>query len=140
MAQNNAVYACPKNTERNSISAGNFKRHVLNTHPSVHGSSEPPKHTLIFEASIQSANGRKNGPKPFHIGGTMRHRILTTCGDAKVLTGIKRHVDPALCLYVGAHVLCIIDNKHLTRKVPHGNGTLCRVIRIKLKDNAQSCQ
>ena len=24
-----AVYACPKNTERNSISAGNFKRHVL---------------------------------------------------------------------------------------------------------------
>ena len=26
------VFACPKNTERNSISAGNFKQHVLDTH------------------------------------------------------------------------------------------------------------
>ena len=28
-------YACPTNRERNAISAGVFKQHVLNTHPSV---------------------------------------------------------------------------------------------------------
>ena len=28
-----AVFAFPKNTECNAISAGNFKQHVLNTHP-----------------------------------------------------------------------------------------------------------
>ena len=134
-----AVFACPKNTERNSISAGNFKRHILETHPSVHSLQSPPNHTLIVEANIKSSVGRKNSPKQ-HIGGALRHRILTTCGDAKVLTGSKRHVDPALCLYVGAHVLCIIDNGNLASKVPRGNGTLCRVVGIKLKDNAQSCR
>ena len=135
-----AVFACPKNTERNALSAGNFKRHVLQTHPSVHSLNEPPNHTIIVEANIKSSSGRKNSTKQLHIGGALRHRILTTCGDAKVLTGSKRHVDPALCLYVGAHVLCIIDNENLTSKVPRGNGTLCRVIGIKLKDNAQSCR
>ena len=135
-----AVFACPKNTERNSISAGNFKRHVLNTHPSVQGLAEPPQHTLIVEANIKSSIGQKNLPNANLIGGAMRQRILTTCGDAKVLTGSKRHVDPALCLYVGAHVLCIIDNENLTNKVPRGNGTLCRVVGIKLKDNAPPCR
>ena len=135
-----AVFACPKNTELNSIFAGNFKRHILETHPSVHSLDDPPNHTLIIEANIKSSIGRKNGPKLHHIGGALRHRILTTCGDEKVLTGIKKLVDLALCLYVGAHVLCIIDNVNLASKVPCGNGTLCRVIGLKLKDNAQSCR
>jgi hypothetical protein len=26
-----------------------------------------------------------------------------------------KHIDPALCLYVGAHLICI-DNKHLKEK------------------------
>ena len=56
------------------------------------------------------------------------------------MTGSKKHVDPALCLYVGAHVLCTIDNENLTDKVPRGNRTLCRVIGIKLKTNALSCR
>ena len=66
-----------------------------------------------------------------NIGGALRHRILTTRGDVQVLTGGKKHVDPALCLYVGAHVLCIIDNDNLASKVPCGNGTLCQVVGIK---------
>jgi hypothetical protein len=49
----------------------------------------------------------------------------------------SKHIDPALCIYIGAYLICI-DNKHLTAKVPRGNGTLCRVIGVKLKDNAQS--
>ena len=31
-----------------------------------------------------------------------------------------------------------IDNKHLKDKVPRGNGTLCRVLEIKLKDISPS--
>ncbi len=30
------------------------------------------------------------------------------------------------------------DNKHLKDKVPRGNGTLCKVIGVKLKHNPQS--
>jgi hypothetical protein len=48
-----------------------------------------------------------------------------------------KHIDPALCLYVGAIVMCI-DNKHLKDKVPRGNGTICRVLSIKLKQDAPS--
>jgi hypothetical protein len=48
-----------------------------------------------------------------------------------------KHIDPALCLYVGAHHICI-DNKHLKDKVPRGNGTICRVIGIILKEQPQS--
>ncbi len=51
----------------------------------------------------------------------LRQRIITTCGDANVLWGTK-HIDPALCIYVGAYLMCI-DNKHLKDKVPRGNGT-----------------
>jgi hypothetical protein len=47
-----------------------------------------------------------------------------------------KHIDPSLCLYVGAHLICI-DNKHLKDKVPRGNGTTCRVIGIKLKKEPQ---
>ncbi len=48
-----------------------------------------------------------------------------------------KHINPALCIYVGAHLICI-DNKHLKDKVPRGNGTICRVIDIKLKKQPQS--
>ena len=67
----------------------------------------------------------------------LRHRILTTCGDANVSAGTK-HVDPALCLYVGAHVICTIGNENLNKKVSRGNGTPCRVVGIKLKEQQSS--
>ncbi len=44
-------------------------------------------------------------------------------GDANAMMGTK-HIDPALCIYLGAYLMCI-DNKHLTDQVPRGNGTLC---------------
>lgn len=70
----------------------------------------------------------------------MRHIVLTTCGDTKVLTSNKKHVDPALCLYVEARVLCTIDNEYLTGDVSHGNKTLYRVIGIKMKDHGAACR
>ena len=54
------------------------------------------------------------------------------------MTSDKKHVDPALCLYVRAHVMCTIDNEGLTAKIPRGNGTLCRVVSLKLKDDQTS--
>ena len=66
----------------------------------------------------------------------MRHRIITSCGDANAMMGTK-HIDPALCIYLGAYLMCV-DNKHLTDKVPRGNGILCRVLDVKLKHNAPS--
>jgi hypothetical protein len=49
----------------------------------------------------------------------------------------RKHIDPALCIYIGAYLICI-DNKHLSDKVPRGNGTLCRVLGVKLNENAPS--
>jgi hypothetical protein len=48
-----------------------------------------------------------------------------------------KHIDPLLYFYLGAYLMCI-DNKHLEDKVPRGNGTLCRVLDVKLKHNAPS--
>jgi hypothetical protein len=93
----------------------------------------PPEHTLIIEGNITSSISNTTQQR---IDGHLRHRIITSCGDANVMMGTK-HIDPALCIYIGAYLICI-DNKHLTAKVPRGNGTLCRVIDVKLKDNAQS--
>ncbi len=47
--------------------------------------------------------------------------------DANVTMGSK-HIDPALC----------IDNKHLRDKVCWGNGSLCRVLGVQLKENDQN--
>ena len=41
-------------------------------------------------------------------------------------------------MYIYRCIPICIDNKHLTDKVPWGNGTLCRVLGVKLKENAQS--
>ena len=126
-----ACYACPTNKERNSIQKAIFRQHIQATHPSVTTNDLPPSHTLIIEAHITSSNSKKNQKK---IDKNLRNRIITTCGDADVMVGTK-HIDPALCIYQGAHLICI-DNKHLNSKIPRGNGTLCRVLGVKLKKNS----
>jgi hypothetical protein len=127
--QGDTCYACLTNNERNSIQASIFKKHILATHPSINSNLNPLEHTIIIEADINSSAAKNTHQK---IKEHLRNRIITTCGDADVMAGTK-HIDPALCIYVGAHLICI-DNKHLKDKVPRGNGTICRVIGIKLKD------
>jgi hypothetical protein len=126
-------YACPTNKEQNAIHAAIFQKHIPTTHPSITSKKIPPKHTLIIEAIITRSISKKSNQK---IGNHFRHRIITSCGDANAMMGTK-HIDPALCLYLCAYLMCI-DNKHLTDKVPRGNGTLCRVLDVKLKHNAPS--
>jgi hypothetical protein len=126
-------YACPTNKERNSIHAASFKNHIEATHPKIHSIETPPTHTIVIEANITSSREEKSKRK---IDSHLRHRTITTCGDANAIFGTK-HMDPALCLYIGAIIMCI-DNKHLKDKVPRGNGTICRVLNIKLKQDAPS--
>jgi hypothetical protein len=99
----------------------------------MHSNVNPPEHTIIIESDI-SISGAKTAHKM--IKEHLRHRIITTCGDADVMA-VTKHNDPALCIYVGAHLICI-DNKCLKDKVPRGNGTICCVIGIKLKVEPQS--
>ena len=47
-----ACYACPTNNERNGITAGIFCNHILATHPTIDNDTDPPKHTLMVEASM----------------------------------------------------------------------------------------
>jgi hypothetical protein len=126
-----ACYACPTNAERNSIWADNFRQHILDTHPPVESDQEPPQNTIVIEADIQSSSSKK---RKWNVDNVLRHRILTTCGDADVKSGTKC-IDPALCLYIGAFLICIIKNDFLKEKVPRGNGTLCRLVGMKLKND-----
>jgi hypothetical protein len=91
----------------------------------------PPENTIIIEALITSSDSKN---KKQNNDGHLRNRIITTCSDADVMVGTK-HIDPALCIYISAHLICI-DSKHLKSKTPRDNGTLCRVLGIKLKENA----
>ncbi len=88
-------------------------------------------HTSIIEAHITSSNSKKSQQK---VDRHLRNCIITSCSDADVMVGTK-HIDPALCIHIGAHLICI-DNKHLNSKTLRGNRTLCRVLGIKLRKNA----
>ena len=56
-----ACYACPYNKEQNSVVAGNFRNHVIETHPTIESLSDPPHHTIIIEDDIKSTNKTGTG-------------------------------------------------------------------------------
>ena len=60
--------------------------------------------------------------------------VYDFCGDADVVTGGNKKIDPALKFYKGIFLM-INTNKDLKKK--RGNGTLCRGLGIKLKTGAQ---
>jgi hypothetical protein len=93
----------------------------------------PPEHTLVIKGHITSSISNTTRQR---IDRHLRHPIITSCRDANVMMGSK-HIVPALCIYNDAYLICI-DNKHLRDKVPWGNGTLCQVLGVQLKKNAQS--
>ncbi len=101
--------------------SSNFSKTYTSNTPKVACNEMPPEHTLIIEGHITSSISNTTRQR---IGRHLRHSIITTCGDANTM-----HIDPALCIYIGAYLLCI-DNKHLKDKVTWGNGTLCQVLRV----------
>ena len=50
------------------------------------------------------------------IKNSLRHRILTTCGDANIEYEGNKKADPALCLYTGTSLIYISDNKKMNEK------------------------
>jgi hypothetical protein len=95
------------------------------------GNKLPPEHTFIIISYIISSVSTKSQQRS---GRHLRNCIITSCSDADVMMGTK-HIDPALCICIGEYLICI-DNKHLKDKAPRENGTLCRVLSVKLRENA----
>jgi hypothetical protein len=131
----NACYACATNKERNGVTAGTFRNHLLNTHPTVDSEDEPPNHTLMIEATIRKGEGSstKKGAK---VSQSIHDTITTSLGDNDVrATGFQckdAKIEPLLRVYPGSHHMCI-TNEDLDKG--RGNGTLCRCVRVKLKKN-----
>lgn len=86
----------------------------------------------MIEAEIQSTKSKQ---KNVTIDNILRHKVVTTCSDDNVKCGTK-HVDPALCLYIGAYLICTVGNEFLKERVPRGNGTLWRLVSTKIIDDA----
>jgi hypothetical protein len=107
-----------------------FKNLIQATHPPINSNKDPPEHTIIIEADITSSTAKNAHQK---IDKHLREQIITTCGDANVMVGTK-HIDPLLCIYIGAYLICI-DNKDSKDKVPQENVIMCRVICVRLKIN-----
>ncbi len=129
-------YACPTNKERNAISAGVFKNHILKTHPPINSASLPPDHTVVIEGDFQTST--KNKSSSLKVTNTLRHRILTTCGDANIEYGSHKHADPILCLYSGIDLICVMSNEKMEEKPPRGNGTVVKLVSVKIKPGATS--
>ena len=126
------AYACAISREQNTISAANFKDFFIQTHLPFEGNYLPPMHTIVVEADTISKHkelGRKR------INSALRLQIFTTCGDANIKY-YNKGVDPAICLYDGAYLLCTIGNQLLRGKMPRGDGTMCHLVAMKIKTNA----
>jgi hypothetical protein len=130
--QGDACHACPTNKEQNSIQAVFFQEHIKATHPDETSNEMPLEHTLIIEGHISSSISNTTQQR---INKFLKNCITTSCGDANIMMGSK-HIDPTLCICIGAYLICI-DNMHLRDKVLWGNGTLCQVPGVQLKENAQ---
>ena len=96
----------------------------------------PPSNTIIIESTF-GVSASKNGPVR-RIKNTLRHRILTTCGDADIEYGNNKKADPALCLYTGVNLIYTADNNKMNEKPPRGNGTVCKFISVKIKEDVAS--
>ena len=129
-------YACPTNKERNSVSAGIFKKITNANNPNKDSDDAPPTNTIIIESTF-GVSTRKNGSAR-RINNTLRHRILTTCGDADIEYSGNKKADPSLCLYSGVNLIYTGDNSKMNEKPPRGNGTVCKFISVKIKENATS--
>ena len=138
--EDDIAYACHTNAEKTAIHASTFQKHIADF-PAVGSEHLPPQHTLIVEADLMRApktkpkKGKKSAEDMYPVRVTQHNceKIYSRCGDCDMVDQTK-FVDPALKLYKGAHCM-INDNDNIASG--RGNGTLCRIISIKLKQNAR---
>ena len=120
------TYACPTNKECNAISAGVFKSHVMQTHPSVACNALPTDHTIVIYWDFQTS--KKNKLSSLRVTNTLCYCIITTSGDNNIKYGSHKHVDPILCLCTGIKLICIRSNMKMEEKPPRGNGTVRNLV------------
>ena len=84
--------------------------------------------SIVIKSSMKAGKNKASQTQQF------LNTIITNCGDADVVIGSNKKIDPALKFYKG-FFLMINKNKDLKKK--RGNGTLCRGLGIKLKTGAQ---
>ena len=53
-----------------------------------------------------------------------------------ITCGSHKHADPALCLYTGINLICVMSNEKMEEKPPQGNGTVCSLVSVKIKQRA----
>lgn len=116
-------YACSTNKERNSVSEGMF-RTCIQQNPSVNSAEMPSDAVIVIEAVLKVNN--TTSTRNFHDA------VFETCGDAQIQTNSKKRVDPALKWYPGIPLM-ITSNDDI--KKGRANGTLCRGLKVKLKEN-----
>jgi hypothetical protein len=134
------AYACHTNAEKTAIHASICQKHIAEF-PSVDSIELPPQHTLIVEADLMRApkrkpkKGKKNAEEVFPVRITRSNcqKIYSKCSDSDMKDQTK-FIDPALKLYKGVHCM-INDNDDIASG--RGNVTLCRVVSVKLKQNAR---
>lgn len=132
-------YACWSNNERSTVHASLFQDRIKDF-PVITSDELPPEHTVIIEADVGRASGRKprhtsrnvNAPlaKSIPVSRNLKRRIFAKLCDSDVRQQ-KKGVDPALKLYVGCN--CMVNNNE-DIKSGLANGSLCRVVSIKMKE------
>jgi len=129
-------YACLTNKEQNTISAGVFHEHIIKTHPSFQSNKIPPDHTIVIEGDFHTTT-KKNSSR-LNVTNTLLHHILTTCGDDNIKYGSHKHADSALCLYTSINLICVMSNENMEQKPTCGNGTVCKLISVKIREGADT--
>ena len=125
---NNLAYAVYRNVDRVAINNGIFAEHVKSTH-SIDKTVPPPAHTLIIRSDDLTWHSNGN-----QFSRSARLILWSQCKDTDITVGRKqnkKYADPFLKLYENIPLM-YTENSN----VPNGeaNGTLCRLIKINLKD------
>ena len=117
-------YACAFNKERNAIQAGILKK-LIEKNPQAESSNDDvPNSVVVIEATFRS--GTKCHSQAFHDD------ICQRCGDTQIRTSRNSLYDPSLKFYPGVPLM-INSNRDLKKK-RRGNGTLCRGLKLVLKE------
>jgi hypothetical protein len=118
-------YACSFNKERNSVSQAIFQQ-LIDKNPNVESDEAPSDEVIVIEAVLSQR--KKKCSKTFH------EAVFERCGDAQVATTNSKKVDPALKWYPGIPLM-ITSNENIKKR--RGNGTLCRGLRLDLKEGVE---
>jgi calcineurin-like phosphoesterase family protein len=105
-----------------SKSAMKYLQGCLNHMLSKLSDTLSPDHTIVIEGDFQTST--KNKSSLLRVTNTLRHHILTTCGDNNIKYGSHKHVDPILCLCTGIKLIYIMSNIKMEKKPARGNGTV----------------